>query len=171
MIKTALAGYGYDITEAASGHEGLSRAAITHPELIILDLGLPDLDGIDVIKQLREWTEIPIIVLSVREHEEDKIKALDAGADDYITKPFSMGELHARIRATLRHKTKGADEPVLTFGELTIDVAHRNVAGQREANKADPDRIRDSKVPGSTGGSGGDPWATPPCHAGARLSE
>jgi two-component system, OmpR family, KDP operon response regulator KdpE len=127
VLRTALAGYGYDIAEASSGREGLGQAAITHPELIILDLGLPDLDGTDVIKQLREWTETPIIILSVREHEEDKIEALDAGADDYITKPFSMGELHARIRATLRHKTREADEPVLTFGELTIDIGHRNV--------------------------------------------
>jgi two-component system KDP operon response regulator KdpE len=96
--------------------------------LIILDLGLPDLDGTEVIKRLREWAQVPIIILSVREHETDKIKALDAGADDYITKPFGMGELLARIRVALRHVAKTEDEPVLTFGELTLDLARRNVS-------------------------------------------
>jgi two-component system, OmpR family, KDP operon response regulator KdpE len=127
MLKTALGGYGFNTAESSTGHEGLTRTAIFHPDLIILDLGLPDMDGVDVISQLREWTETPIIVLSVREHEDDKIKALDAGADDYITKPFSMGELLARIRVALRHATKTEDEPVLTLGELTIDIARRNV--------------------------------------------
>jgi two-component system KDP operon response regulator KdpE len=128
VLRAGLSGYGYDVAEAASGGEGLSQAAVLHPDLIILDLGLPDLDGTDVITQLREWTEAPIIVLSVREHDEDKIKALDAGADDYVVKPFSMGELLARIRTTLRHTAKGADEPVLTFGGLIIDITHRNVS-------------------------------------------
>jgi two-component system, OmpR family, KDP operon response regulator KdpE len=127
MLKAALEGYGYDISDAASGRDGVNQAAIFHPDLIILDLGLPDMDGIDVITRLREWTQIPIIILSVREHEDDKIKALDAGADDYVTKPFSMGELLARIRVALRHAAKTEDEPVLTFGELTVDLAHRNV--------------------------------------------
>ena len=113
MLKTALAGYGYDIAEAPSGQEGLSQTVIFHPDLIILDLGLPDLDGIEVIKRLREWTQTPIIVLSVREDEEDKIRALDAGADDYVTKPFSMGELLARLRVALRHLAQSEDEPYL----------------------------------------------------------
>ncbi len=127
MLSTALSGYGYGIAEAASGHEGLNRTTMFHPDLIILDLGLLDIDGIEVITRLREWTATPIIVLSVREHESDKIKALDAGADDYVTKPFSMGELLARIRVALRHTAKTEDEPVLTFGELTLDMARRNV--------------------------------------------
>jgi two-component system, OmpR family, KDP operon response regulator KdpE len=127
MLKSALTGYGLNTAEASSGHEGLSQTTIFHPDLIILDLGLPDMDGVEVISRLREWTETPIIVLSVREHEDDKIKALDAGADDYITKPFSMGELLARIRVALRHTTKTEDEPVLEFGDLTLDVARRNV--------------------------------------------
>ena len=110
MLKAALEGYGYDIGEAASGHEGLSQTSIFHPDVIILDLGLPDLDGIEVIQRLREWTQVPIIVLSVREHEDDKIKALDAGADDYVTKPFSMGELLARLRAALRRTAKSEDD-------------------------------------------------------------
>ena len=127
MLRVALEAYGYNIGEASSGREGLSQASIFHPDLIILDLGLPDLDGIEVIQRLREWTHIPIIVLSVREHEDDKIKALDAGADDYVTKPFSMGELLARLRVALRRAAKSEDEPILTFGELSVDLLHRNV--------------------------------------------
>jgi two-component system KDP operon response regulator KdpE len=112
MLKTALSGYGYAIGEAATAGEGLSQAAIFHPDLVVLDLGLPDLDGMEVIVRLREWTQVPIIVLSVREGETDKIGALDAGADDYLTKPFSMGELLARIRVALRH-TAGSERVVL----------------------------------------------------------
>ncbi len=130
MLQAALDGYGYNIAEASSGHEGLNQAAIFHPDLIILDLGLPDLDGTEVIQRLREWTQTPIIILSVREQESDKIKALDAGADDYITKPFSMGELLARIRVAMRHAAKTDDEPILSFGELSVDLAHRNLAQQ-----------------------------------------
>jgi two-component system KDP operon response regulator KdpE len=138
MLKTALTGYGYDLAEAPSGQEGLNQTLIFHPDLIILDLGLPDLDGIEVIKRLREWTQTPIIVLSVREDEEDKIQALDAGADDYVTKPFSMGELLARLRVTLRHMAKSADEPVLTFSKLTVDLARRLVILNGEEVKLTP---------------------------------
>jgi two-component system, OmpR family, KDP operon response regulator KdpE len=138
MLKTALTGFGYDIAEAASGHEGLNLTAIFHPDLIILDLGLPDFDGTEVIRRLREWTQIPIIILSVREQEQDKIRALDAGADDYIAKPFGMGELLARIRVALRHVAKTDDEPVLTFGELTVDLAHRRVTLRGEDLKLTP---------------------------------
>jgi two-component system, OmpR family, KDP operon response regulator KdpE len=138
MLKTALAGYGYNIEDASSGQEGLSKITIFHPDLIILDLGLPDLDGIEVIKRLREWSQTPIIVLSVREDEEDKIRALDAGADDYLTKPFSMGELLARLRVALRHMAKSEDEPVLVFGRLTIDLARRLVLLDGEEVKLTP---------------------------------
>ncbi len=138
MLKAALEGYGYDIAEASSGHEGLAQAAIFHPDLIVLDLGLPDMDGIEVIKRLREWTKTPTIVLSVREHEDDKIEALDAGADDYVTKPFSMGELLARIRVELRHAAKTEDEPVLAFGELVLDIARRNVTLREQEVKLTP---------------------------------
>lgn len=138
MLKAALEGYGYDIGEAASGHEGLSQTSIFHPDVVILDLGLPDLDGIEVIQRLREWTQIPIIVLSVREHEDDKIKALDVGADDYVTKPFSMGELLARLRAALRRTAKSEDEPVLTFDELSLDLTHRKVTIKGEEVKLTP---------------------------------
>ncbi|QGP93914.1 KDP operon transcriptional regulatory protein KdpE [Neomoorella glycerini] len=127
LLKVALAAYGYELAEASSGQEGLQQAAVLHPDLIILDLGLPDVDGLEVIKRLREWSQAPIIILSVREQESEKIKALDAGADDYVTKPFSMGELLARMRVAWRHAAKTTDEPVLSLGELTIDLAHRLV--------------------------------------------
>jgi len=127
VLKTALASYGYAVAEAASGREGLSQTALFRPDLIILDLGLPDLEGAEVIRRLREWTQTPIIVLSVREREDDKIEALDAGADDYMTKPFSMGELLARIRVTLRHTAKTATEPTLAFGDLSLDLSLRRV--------------------------------------------
>ena len=138
MLRAALEGYGYDIAEAASGHEGLSQTSIFHPDVIILDLGLPDIDGIEVIERLREWTQVPVIVLSVREHEDDKIKALDVGADDYVTKPFSMGELLARLRAALRRTAGSENEPILTFGELSVDIAHRNVSVRGEEVKLTP---------------------------------
>ena len=138
MLKAALEGYGYDIGEAGSGREGLSQASIFHPDVVILDLGLPDMDGIEVIEHLREWTQVPVIVLSVREHEDDKIKALDAGADDYVSKPFSMGELLARLRAALRRINRSEDEPVLAFGELSIDLAHRSVTIKGEEVKLTP---------------------------------
>jgi two-component system KDP operon response regulator KdpE len=128
VLKTALAGNGYDVREAPSGRDGLSQTQLFRPEVIILDLGLPDLDGIEVIRYLREWTKVPIIVLTVREHEDDKIAALDAGADDYVTKPFSMGELLARIRVALRYANASNDEPVITLGNLTVDLARHHVA-------------------------------------------
>ena len=138
MLKAALEGYGYNIGEAASGHEGLSQTSIFHPDVIILDLGLPDIDGIEVIQRLREWTQVPIIVLSVREHEDDKIKALDVGADDYVTKPFSMGELLARLRAALRRIASSEDTPILTFNELSVDLAHRIVTVRGEEVRLTP---------------------------------
>jgi two-component system KDP operon response regulator KdpE len=127
MLNVALSAHGYSLAEASSGKEGLSQASIFHPDLVVLDLGLPDLDGMEVISRLREWTQVPIIVLSVRERENDKIDALDAGADDYLTKPFSMGELLARIRVAIKHFAKSEDEPVLIFPDLTIDLARRMV--------------------------------------------
>lgn len=127
MLSVALGAHGYALAEADSGREGLNQALIFHPDAIILDLGLPDLDGMEVIGRIREWSQVPIIVLSVRERESDKIAALDAGADDYLTKPFSMGELLARLRVALRHSAKTDEEPVLTFDGLTVDLAHRLV--------------------------------------------
>jgi len=127
LLKVALAASGYDVSEAATGQEGLERAALLRPDLIVLDLTLPDLDGLEIIKRLREWTQAPLIILSVREQEHDKITALDAGANDYVTKPFGMGELLARIRNALRNVDNAETEPRLTFGELTIDLTQRLV--------------------------------------------
>jgi two-component system KDP operon response regulator KdpE len=128
LLKVALAAHGYEIREAETGQDGIDQTAVFHPDLIVLDLSLPDLDGIEVIKKLREWTQTPVIILSVREQEGDKIAALDAGADDYVTKPFSMGELLARVRTALRHAAGSGDEPVLAFGGLVIDLTRRYVA-------------------------------------------
>ncbi|KJS83652.1 MAG: Fis family transcriptional regulator [Peptococcaceae bacterium BICA1-8] len=138
MLKVALTAHGYEITEAETGQEGLNQGALFHPDLVILDIGLPDLDGFEVINRLREWSQVPIIILSVQDQETDKIKALDAGADDYVTKPFSMGELLARMRVALRHIAKTEDEPVLIFGGLTIDLAHRQVMVNDQEVKLTP---------------------------------
>lgn len=128
LLRVALEGHDYQIDEAISGRDGLRQAATFHPDLIILDLGLPDLSGMEVLQRIREWSQVPIIMLTVQEQESEKIKALDSGADDYITKPFSMGELLARIRVAMRHAAKTDDEPVIVLGDLSIDLAHRLVA-------------------------------------------
>ena len=138
VLETALPSHGYEVDSAASGFEALNRAAIFRPDLVVLDLGLPDLDGTEIIRRLREWTTVPIIVLSVREDEKDKIKALDAGADDYVTKPFSMGELLARIRVALRHAAGSEDGPVLAFPDLVIDLARRIVLLKESELKLTP---------------------------------
>jgi len=127
FLRASLTAHGYTVFEASSGQEGLNAVVADRPDLLILDLGLPDKDGIEVTRQLREWTQIPIIILSVREQETDKIAALDAGADDYLTKPFGVGELLARLRVALRHANQSADQPVFTSGELTVDLARRLV--------------------------------------------
>lgn len=113
----------FKVIEAADGREGLRLAATENPDVILLDLGLPDIDGTTVAKGIREWSTTPIIVLSAREQERDKISALDAGADDYLTKPFGLGELLARIRVALRHSKRSPDEPVFRAGDLEVDFA------------------------------------------------
>lgn len=138
MLNIALTGNGYNIAEAATGNDGLNLAIVFHPDIIILDLGLPDCDGHEVISKLREWTQIPIIILSVREQESEKITALDAGADDYITKPFNIGELLARIRVAFRRSAKTVDEPILVFGEISLDIARRIVTLKGEELKLTP---------------------------------
>ena len=127
LLQTSLGAHGYEVIEASTGHEALEAVIAQRPDLIILDLGLPDLDGVDVTRQLREWSQIPIIVLSVREHEHDKITALDAGADDYLTKPFGAGELLARLRVALRHTAQPNEEAVFVLGGLSVDLARRAV--------------------------------------------
>jgi two-component system KDP operon response regulator KdpE len=117
----------YEVHTAASGAEALAVAAASLPELVVLDLGLPDMDGIEVIHGLRGWTTAPIIVLSGRSDSGDKVEALDAGADDYVTKPFGMDELLARMRAATRRAGTAADTPVVTFGATTVDLAAKSV--------------------------------------------
>jgi two-component system KDP operon response regulator KdpE len=127
FLRVALTSQSYNVVEAATGKEALSVAATDKPDLVILDLGLPDIDGIEVTRLLREWTQIPIIILSVKGSENDKIAALDVGADDYLTKPFGAGELLARIRAALRHTTQTNGEPVFICDSLKVDLARRQV--------------------------------------------
>jgi len=127
FLRASLGAYGHSVVEAASGEDALKMAATSHLDMVILDLGLPDIDGIEVTRRLREWTQIPIIVVSVREHEDDKIAALDAGADDYLTKPFGIGELMARIRVAVRRSAQPENEPVFQLGDLMMDMARRIV--------------------------------------------
>ena len=126
FLNASLSGL-YTVLEAATGEETLAVTVSGRPDVIILDLGLPDVDGVEVTRRLREWTQIPIIVVSVRDREEDKIAALDAGADDYLTKPFGAGELMARLRAALRRSTLPENEPVYQAGGLFVDLARRDV--------------------------------------------
>jgi two-component system KDP operon response regulator KdpE len=127
FLRVALGGEGFIVLEAATGQEALKIIASQRPDLILLDLGLPDMDGVEITKRLREWSQVPVIILSVREQEVDKIAALDAGADDYLTKPFGVGELLARIRTILRRLTSGSTEPVLVVGHLKVDLSNHQV--------------------------------------------
>jgi two-component system KDP operon response regulator KdpE len=129
FLRISLADHGYRVVEAATAAEGSSRAAEYQPELVILDLGLPDQDGMQLIRTMREWLTAPIIVLSARGRENDKVDALDAGADDYLTKPFGVGELLARVRVALRHAAGNtrAAEPTFEVGQLRVDFTHRRV--------------------------------------------
>jgi two-component system KDP operon response regulator KdpE len=130
FLRIVLQGQGYCFIEAQTGQEGLVQAATRSPDIILLDLGLPDIDGLEVTRRLREWSDIPIIVISAREQEQDKVKALDAGADDYLTKPFGAGELLARIRVAIRHKVmrqSTTGEPVFILDNLRVDMSRRQV--------------------------------------------
>jgi two-component system KDP operon response regulator KdpE len=130
FLRASLSAHGYRLVEATTGEQGLVEAATRTPDLILLDLGLPDLDGVDVARRVREWSAVPIVVLSARGQESDKIRALDAGADDYLTKPFGIGELLARMRVALRHAARVADgrgESVIDTGDLRVDLAARRV--------------------------------------------
>jgi two-component system KDP operon response regulator KdpE len=130
FLRATLTGQGYRLFEAGNGADGIVEVGSRQPDVIIVDLGLPDMDGIDVIRRVREWTDVPIIVLSARGQERDKVTALDAGADDYVSKPFSAGELLARIRVALRHRVGAsheADEAGFNVGDLHVDLLHRKV--------------------------------------------
>lgn len=127
LLKVGLTAHGYDFAEASTAGEGIYQAAADRPDVVILDMGLPDQEGFEVLRRIREWSQVPVIILSVRGQDQDKVKALDIGADDYLTKPFSMGELMARIRVALRHQGNLKDEPVIQVGDLYMDLSRRDV--------------------------------------------
>jgi two-component system KDP operon response regulator KdpE len=137
FLRTAFANNGYRFFEAATGNDGLVEAATRQPDVVIVDLGLPDLDGVEVIRRLREWTSVPVIVLSARGQETDKVAALDAGADDYVSKPFGPRELLARVRVAVRHaaRTPTGEDAIFSVGDLRVDLARRQVlVGDREVH-------------------------------------
>src|SRR4051812_20022114 len=133
FLRVTLESQNYVVVEATRGEEGLRHAAMSRPDLVILDLGLPDIDGLEVTRRLREWSAVPIIVVSARGKEQDKVVALDAGADDYLTKPFGAGELLARVRVALRHSASAnpaTGDPLFAVGDLRIDLLRRQVHAQ-----------------------------------------
>lgn len=130
FLRTTLPAHGFRLYEASTGKDGLTEAQARNPDLLLLDLGLPDVDGTDIIREVREWTSTPIIVLSARDMEQIKVAALDLGADDYVTKPFGIEELLARIRTALRHASQSAEvsEPVFALGDMRADLGRRQVS-------------------------------------------
>ena len=132
FLRTSLDAHGYAVTEAATGEDAILQAVNVQPDLIILDLGLPDTNGIEITQRLREWSQTPILILSVHDQDEDKIAALDAGADDYLTKPFSVGELMARLRVALRHAYQPEADPIFETKGLRVDLAARRVTRDGE---------------------------------------
>lgn len=129
FLRAGLEGERYRVVEAESGQDGITQAATRSPDLVLLDLGLPDMDGLEVVRRVREWSALPILVLTARERENDKVRALDAGADDYVTKPFSMPELLARLRAALRRRARSetGEAAVVEIGKVRIDLPRRRV--------------------------------------------
>jgi len=138
LLRVSLGAHGYDVDEAKTGQDGLYQVANFKPDLIILDLGLPDIDGKEVVQRIREWSQIPIVILSARDQEREKVEALDAGADDYITKPFGISELLARMRVSIRRSVHTEGEPILTCGNLVVDVAQRRVSMDKREIKLTP---------------------------------
>ncbi len=135
FLKASLSSYGYNVFESATGKEALERSVSSHPDAIILDLGLPDIDGIEVTREIRKRSKMPIIILSVREEAMDKVAALDAGADDYLTKPFSTRELLARLRAVMRRLLPSNKEEIFRVGKLSIDITnHQVIVNDKEAD-------------------------------------
>ncbi|MGC2856729.1 response regulator [Novispirillum sp. DQ9] len=138
FLRASLSAHDYEVIEADTAANAIKVLTVEKPDLVVLDLGLPDMDGLEVIARVREWSQVPILVLSIRADESDKIAALDRGADDYITKPFGMGELMARMRAALRHRQQAegeAEEPVLALGDITVDLSRRLVTRHGQAVK------------------------------------
>ena len=138
LLRVALEGSGYRVFDAATGQEGLIEAAQRRPDAVVLDLGLPDMDGVTVLQRLREWSQVPVLVLSVREGEDDKVSALDNGADDFVTKPFSTAEFLARLRVARRRGAPMADNAVFRSGRLEVDLSSRQVLVQGKEIKMTP---------------------------------
>jgi len=138
FLRSALDTGEFSLHQADNGHSALAAAAAVRPDIILLDLGLPDMDGVEVIRRIREWSQVPIIVLSVRDSEDNKVQALDAGADDYLIKPFSVAELQARIRVSLRRSLQQAPDPVFKCGGLEVDLTHRRVVVRGEEVQLTP---------------------------------
>lgn len=132
LLRITLEANGYLVAETDNGKNGMLMAAMEHPDVILLDLGLPDTDGLQVLERLREWSTTPVIILSVRDEEKTMIRALDSGADDYITKPFNTGELLARIRVAIRHAMRTDESPIFTMGNLSVDLTSRIVRVKNE---------------------------------------
>src|SRR4029434_188689 len=125
LLRVTLEANGYRVFDAATGQDGVAQAAQRRPDVVLLDLGLPDLEGAEVLTRLREWSKVPVIILSVRDREDDKVAALDAGADDYVTKPFNSAELLARLRAALRHAKPQGVDAIFRTGDVEVDLARR----------------------------------------------
>lgn len=144
FVRIALEEEGCSVSEAESLREGLLEAGSGKPDLLVLDLGLPDGNGIDLIKDLRGWSDVPVLILSARTQENDKIDALDAGADDYLTKPFSVGELRARVRALLRRRSRSGElaSPIIEYGDVTVDLSRRIVTRKGETVHLTPIEYR-----------------------------
>ena len=138
FLKNALSSAEFSVHLADSGKEALTAAMAVRPDLIILDMGLPDMDGVEVLRRLREWTKVPVIILSVRDREDEKVTALDSGADDYVTKPFGIGELLARMRVALRKSIQESPEPVYRVDGLEVDLERRRVVSQGEEVQLTP---------------------------------
>lgn len=138
LLRVTLEAGGCRVAAAATGQDGITQTAQRRPDIILLDLGLPDIEGTEVLQRLREWTQVPVIILSVRDREDEKIAALDAGADDYVTKPFAAGELLARIRAALRHSQTQGAEALFRVGSLEVDLAARTVLKHGQEVKLTP---------------------------------
>ena len=138
LLRVTLESNGYEVFDAVSGGEGIVQAAQCRPDVILLDLGLPDMDGVEVLKRIREWSRVPVIILSVRDRENDKIAALDAGADDFITKPFGSGELLARLRTTLRRSRPEAAAAIFHAGKIEVDLSARIVRKHGQEVKLTP---------------------------------
>ena len=170
-LKINLTARKYEVSTAADGASGLAAMARERPDVLILDLGLPDMDGTDVIRGVRGWTSTPIIVLSAAGQESRKVAALDAGADDYVTKPFGMDELLARLRAAVRRASPAPDEPVISTGELTIDLADKRVTRAGADVRLTPDRVAAARGAGAQPQQARDPAAAAPGSLGSRLPE